>query len=508
MLSVAETKTELRPYQTEVISQCERIVAAGRRHILLVAPTGSGKTIIAARIIKNTVDQGRRVLIFAHRREIVQQTSDKLLAEGVEHGIIQAGFPPHLHFPVQVATIQTLAARTRSKRLELPPADLIIVDEGHHAPAKTYRAAIAAYPDAVLIGLTATPCRGDGRGLGGIFEVIVECPQVAELTAAGHLVPAVIYAPTTERLDLRGVRVETGDYVENQLAARVDRDELVGDIVTQWHRYAEQRRTVIFAVGVAHSMHIASEFRKAGVRAEHIDGATPKADRDAVLARLASGETQVVTNCLVLCEGFDLPVMGCIVLARPTKKMGLYRQMIGRALRPAEGKADAIVLDHSGAVFAHGFPDDPVEWTLDPERRAASPKHEARLRSGHSSRLLECSQCGALRVVGEKCRHCGFLPKRPPEAIVFADGDLGRVDRNRVAAMTEHDRARWHSMLAAVAADRGYKPGWIGFKYKEKFGHWPPTRDVDPIEPSPEVLSWVRSRAIAYAKARQKAGAT
>jgi DNA repair protein RadD len=266
---------ELRAYQIDVIAEIDRAVAAGQRRILLVAPTGSGKTIIAGRIIKNAVDQRRRVLIFAHRREIVGQTSDKLLAEGIEHGIIQAGFPPHLHLPAQVATIQTLAARTRSKRLELPPADLVVVDEGHHAPAQTYRKVIESYPDAILIGLTATPCRGDGRGLGGIFETLVECPQVAGLTAAGHLVPAVIYAPAA-RLDLRGVRVEKGDYVEAQLAARVDRDDLIGDIVMHWHKYAERRRTVVFAVNVAHSMHIASEFRKADVRAERSTARRPR----------------------------------------------------------------------------------------------------------------------------------------------------------------------------------------------------------------------------------------
>jgi DNA repair protein RadD len=466
---------ELRPYQHDVIAECERVVAAGQRRILLVAPTGSGKTIIAGKIIKNTVEQGKRVLIFAHRREIVGQTSDKLLAENVEHGIVQAGFPLDLDLPVQVATIQTLVARTRSQRLELPAADLLMVDEAHHAPAQTYKTAIDAYPEAVLIGLTATPCRGDGRGLGGIFDVIVECPQVAELTAAGHLVPAVIYAPA-ERLDLRGVRVEKGDYAEGQLAARVDRDDLVGDIVTHWHRHAEQRRTVVFAVNVAHSMHIAREFEKAGIRAEHVDGSTPKHERDAVLARLASGETQVVCNCMILTERFDLPVMGCIVLARPTRKMGLYRQMIGRALRPAEGKANAIVLDHSGAVFAHGFPDDPVEWTLSPDRRATSPKHETRLRSGYSSRLLECSQCGALRVAGEKCRHCGFLPKRPPEAIPFRDGDLGRVDRNRHAHVTEHDPTTFHAMLLWIAQSRGYEKatGWAAHKFHDKFDQWPP----------------------------------
>ncbi len=151
---------------------------------------------------------------------------------------------------------------------------------------------------------------------------------------------------------------------------------------------------------------------KSGVRCEHIDGGTPKPERDATLARLASGEIEVVTNCMVLTEGWDMPEVGCCILARPTKKMGLYRQMIGRVLRPADGKADAIVLDHSGAVFRHGLVEDPVEWTLDPDRRAASPVHQRRCEHP-ASRLLECSQCGAVRVAGEACFHCGFLATAP-----------------------------------------------------------------------------------------------
>jgi DNA repair protein RadD len=187
--------------------------------------------------------------------------------------------------------------------------------------------------------------------------------------------------------------------------------------------------------------------------------------------------------------------------------MGLYRQMIGRLLRPAPGKVNAMVLDHSGAVFRHGFVEDPVEWTLDPEKRAASPAHAARLAKGYTSRLVECSQCGSIRTGGEACGHCGFLPQRPPRAIVFGEGDLGLVDRaKRIvhAANDPHERMRWHAMLAHIAADRGYKPGWAAHKFKEKFGHWPPARFVEPIEPSREVLSWVRSRAIAWRKVQEK----
>jgi superfamily II DNA or RNA helicase len=188
--------------------------------------------------------------------------------------------------------------------------------------------------------------------------------------------------------------VAEGDYVEAQLEERMDKPKLIGDIVTHWHKYSERRRTVCFATGVRHSIHLRDEFIKSGVRAEHIDGSTPKPERDASLARLASGEIELITNCMVLTEGWDMPEVGCCILARPTKKMGLYRQMIGRVLRPADGKPDAIILDHSGAVFRHGFAEDPVEWTLDPDTRAESAIHTARCSDNSKSRLLECSQCG------------------------------------------------------------------------------------------------------------------
>jgi DNA repair protein RadD len=288
----------------------------------------------------------------------------------------------------------------------------------------------------------------------------------------------------------------------------MDRQNLVGDIVTHWHKYGERRKTVCFAVNVAHSIHIRDEFIKSGIKAEHVDGGMPKAERDAVLGRLASGETTVVSNCQVLTEGFDLPEIGCCILARPTRKMGLYLQMVGRVLRPAPGKANAIILDHSGAVYRHGFVEDSVDWTLEPDRRSESPRHAARLRSGYSSRLIDCTKCGAIRIGGEACQRCGFLPQRAPAPIVFKDGDLAAVDRQQRSAQQYADpnqRMVWHGMLMHIAQTRGYKPGWAAHKFREKFGSWPATGCAKPIEPTPEVLSWVRSRIIAYAKAKETA---
>src|SRR5262249_1833958 len=366
----------LRPYQTDVVAQIEQAIAAGEKRLLIVAPTGSGKTVVASAIINRFTGRYRPVVVLAHRKEIIDQTSKKLHGSKITHGIVKAGYSPRPMERVQVASVQTLWVRAmRSEAMTLPPADLLVVDECHHATARTWRKLIEAYPDAILIGLTATPCRGDGCGLGGIFTTMIECPEIADLIEGAWLVRSRVYAPVQP--NLRGVHVRHGDYVEAELAARMDDAKLIGDIVTHWHRFGERRKTVAFAVNVAHSLHLCNEFVRANVRAEHLDGGTPDDERDATLARLASGETELVCNCMVLTEGWDMPGVGCAILARPTKKMGLYRQMIGRVLRPAEGKTDAIILDHSGAVFQHGLPEDRVAWTLDPERKATSPHRTA-----------------------------------------------------------------------------------------------------------------------------------
>ena len=234
--------TSLRPYQSAIVAKCDDVVANGKRRPIVVAPTGAGKTVIAAAMIKTAIAQSRRVLVLGHTREIIKQSSLKLSGYGIEHGIIQAGLVIDLGQSVQVGSIQTLWSRAmRTDRMPLPAADLLIIDEAHHCPANTYRRIIESYPNAVLIGLTATPCRGDGRGLGGIFQTMIETPQVADLIKQGYLVGTRVYAACDP--DLRGVRTQAGDYVESQLAERMDRDNLVGDIVTHWHKYGVPRKT-------------------------------------------------------------------------------------------------------------------------------------------------------------------------------------------------------------------------------------------------------------------------
>lgn len=324
-----------------------------------------------------------------------------------------------------------------------------------------------------------------------------------ELITQGFLVGTRTYAPTQP--DLKGIKVQAGDYIEKQLAARMDQPKLVGDIISHWHRFAENRQTVVFATSVQHSVHIRDEFIKSGVTCEHLDGSTAKDERDAILARLKSGETRIVTNCTVLTEGWDMPEVGCCVLARPTKKIGLYRQMLGRVLRPIESKPDAIIIDHAGACFAHGFAEDPIEWTLDPDRPAKNKTHGERGEGG--SRLVDCSQCGALRTGGEACRHCGFLPAPKPKRLEVVDGDLGLVANGTTQKRiySPDEKHAWLGQLTWIEQQRGYKTNWARNNYKEKFGHYPVGWDyVAPIEPTYEVASWVKSRQIAYAKAMAK----
>jgi DNA repair protein RadD len=498
---------DLRLYQTLVIAEFQRCVERGDRSILLVAPTGSGKTVIGAAIINCAIALGHRVLVIAHRREIITQTRDKLVANGVNPGIVLAGFENELrpYANVQVAGIQTLHARAiRSNRMPMPAATYLIIDEAHHARASSYQKVLDAYPDAVVIGLTATPVRGDGRGLGNIFETMVEAPQIAELIKQGHLVPTKVYAPV-DRDVAKGVRTQTGDYVVSALSARMNTDQLVGDVVADWLRHGERRRTVAFAVDVAHSVHIRNAFLEFDVRAEHLDGSTPKTERDAILARLASGETEVVSNCAVLTEGWDMPAVGCLILARPTRQLGLYRQMVGRVLRPAEGKIDAIILDHSGAVYRHGLPEDHIEWTLDIDRRAENPTQAKRER-GEEPKLRECPSCKTV-MAAPPCHACGWMPApRRGQDRDFADGELGLVigGKAQTPQYSEGDRVIFFRQLRAVAQMRGYKKGWAAHKFKEKFGDFPPWSydGLPPAIPTDAVLSWVKSRQIAFARRR------
>jgi len=237
-------KHEPRDYQLASIADFWSRVETEWRKPILVAPTGSGKTVTAAEIIRQAVEKGQRVVVVVHRRELVRQTSRKLYDAGVKnHGIIAAGFPPRPTAPVQIASVQTLYARAlRTRKIDLPPAELVVVDECHHARARIWHGIINAYPGAVILGLTATPARGDGRGLGNIFDYLIESATIPQLIERGFLVQPIYYAPS--KPDLEGVHVRHGDYVESELAERMNTKKLVGDIAEQLHKITKGERRV------------------------------------------------------------------------------------------------------------------------------------------------------------------------------------------------------------------------------------------------------------------------
>ena len=500
---------QLHPFQTNIVDEFEQKVAAGIRRIIIACATGGGKTVIASEIIKRAVAQSKRVVFIAHRNELLSQAHDKLQRFGIDAGIVKAGRDKDLRPQalVQVCGIQTLHARAiRAKSMELPPAEIVFVDECHHVRAQTYMSIIAQYPDAIIVGLTATPARGDGRGLGNVFEAMIEAPQVPALIDGAYLVPAKIFAPPPP--DLQGVRVmSTGDYNTDDLSTKMD--PLVGDVVVHWLKHAERRRTVCFAVDVRHSVHLTDEFLKSGVKCEHLDGETDAKTRDAILTRLASGKTEIVCNVGVLTEGYDCCDLGCIVLARPTRSLVLFRQMIGRGLRPAPGKQNVVILDHSGGVHRFGRPDDIIEWTLDDDRRVANKTHEARVAKAGSDPFVECKNCGHIRMRGQACDACGWKPQPPPRPVEYIDGDLVELGKPAIVRSdTErkifYAELRGYQQTARKRDGSPYARGWAANQFRTKHGSFPPWswNDHPPVTPSPATLRWIKSRQIAWAKAR------
>lgn len=491
----------LRPYQHDALACIAAAVRAGVRAVLLVLATGSGKTVIAAELIRREVLAGGSALFLAPRRELIEQTSRKLDDVAVDHGVVLAGADARggLEAPVQVASVDTLLARAvRRDRLRLPAFSLVLVDEAHLSVTLTRQRLLALWPDAVRIGLTATPTRKDGRALGLLYETIVEPATTATLTDAGYLVPARYWSWPTP--DLRGVRVVAGDYNLQDLEAVMNRAPLLGDVVQQWCAHAGDRRTVVFATSIPHAVALAEAFRRVGVAAEHVDAGTPADVRAATFARFRSGATQVLTNCFLAAYGFDLPALSCIVLARPTRSLMLYLQMLGRGLRPAPDKRDCVVLDHAGCVHQHGFAADARAWTL--AGRTALEPSPARPAAERAAK--ECPACHAVWSGSPACPECGHVLRPAGKLVTTLAGEL--VEIGAGAEPDEQVRRVVYCELRGLQEERGYRRGWAAHKYRERYGAWPPWswNDAPAVTPSPATRRWITSRVIAWRKAQER----
>lgn len=445
----------LRPYQREAITRARSAYAAGARGVVIVAPTGAGKTVIAAEVVRLTIAKGGRVLIVVPRREIVAQTVGKLRGVGLSPQVVAAGQDTDGDRRVVVAMAQTLVRR-RADCIEAPT--LVIIDEAHLAVADTYARILERWPRARHMLLTATPCRTDGRGLGEIAQALVEVASVRELVAQGHLVPPVVYS--AEAPDLTGIRKTAGGELSpSKAGARYQVSVIMGDTLDQIRQRCAGRRVLVFASSVEHSRALVESLRAEGYKAEHIDGGTRAAERAETLAKLADGSIDVVCNYGCLCEGLDVPAIGAIVVARSTQSEALWRQMVGRGLRPFDDKRDCIVIDQGGNAHRHGHPLAGRLWTL--EGRAKRESNAATCRT--------CPECLAIYEPAPACPRCGarhVAPERKgprelkrTELRLVAPGPDGKPKPIRAAPDGWRDDQTWEAIERERIAG-GYHWRW------------------------------------------------
>jgi superfamily II DNA or RNA helicase len=486
--------TILRPQQLRLLEEIDQEIEGGCRRLMCQAPTGFGKTLVAAMLANTALSRGQRMIFTVPALSLIDQTVDKFHAEGMlgDVGVIQADHPlTNYARPIQVASVQTLQRRA------MPPADLVLIDEAHRW-YDFYGDWLnnPKWADVPFIGLSATPWT---RGLGKHFHKLIIAATTAELIDADYLSKFRVFAPSSP--DLEGVRTVAGDYRDDDLAKAMDQTALVADVVDTWIERGGNRPTLCFAVDRTHAKHLQQQFNEADVRAGYIDAYTKDDERKEIKRQFHAGEIKIVCNVGCLTTGVDWDVR-CIILARPTKSEMLFVQMIGRGLRTADGKDDCLILDHSDTHIRLGFVTDIRHAELDDgcDPRKAAPQDTVALPK-------KCPSCSFLKPPKMlMCPSCGFEPA-PRCTVEHHEGELVEFTNRQTAiakttVQEQVERMNWHGMLTAIAAERGYKPGWIAANYKQKFGGWPPARAVPPIEPTREVLNWVRSRQIAYAKAR------
>lgn len=351
----------LRPYQDELIQSVFAQWSAGHRRILAQSPTGSGKTVCFSVIATELTAKGEGVLVLAHREELILQAQEKLAAVTAQSvGIIKAAYRPDPSAALQVASVQSLI-----RRRDRPTAELIIIDEAHHSPANSYQEILNCYPDAYVLGVTATPARSDGQGFKKQYDALVLGWSVRKLIEAGYLCQFRLFA-AKKCIKAADVALTAGDYNQRELAKLVNTTLTLGDVVETWKKHALGKKTVVFCVDVAHSEAVAEGYRVAGYAAEHLDGESSTLERSEALERFRTGETKILVNCALFTEGLDIPDIECVQCLRPTTSLILHLQMVGRGLRQSVGKEYLTILDHTENWVFHGLPDEEHEWSLEP----------------------------------------------------------------------------------------------------------------------------------------------
>jgi superfamily II DNA or RNA helicase len=450
----------LRPDQLSLTGKIRERFSAGVQSVLAVAPCGFGKTICFASLTTQAYKTGRRVMALVHREELLDQVSDTFAQFNVEHGCIAPGRPNHRNRPIQIASVFSLCRRLA----DYEPPDLLIIDEAHHATAGSWKKIFSAWPDAYRLGVTASPERLNGQGLGDIFKEMIVGPSVRELIDRGSLSAYKIFAPPTNITD--GIHRRAGDYDRKELGAAVDKPTITGDAIQHYRKICDGKRALVFCVSIEHAQHIAEDFTKAGYRAAKIDGKMHSWERRKLVNDFRSGSIQILTSCDIISEGFDLPAVEVAILLRPTQSLVLFTQQVGRALRPYPGKPHAIILDHAGNTHRHGLPDDAREWSLDGKEMRQASKSD-----GPNVSVRTCGQCfAAVRSPAPVCQYCGWQFPIKPREVEEVEGTLEEVDKALLQRQkrVEVGRAKDMEALLAIQRQRGYRSGWSYYVWQAR----------------------------------------
>lgn len=421
---------ELRDYQQEFVDNIRAAYAEGHRSVMGVAPTGFGKTISFDYMADGAAELGNLTYITVPRRELIKQTSKSLIKSGINHGIIAAGFPEK-DCLIQLCSEQTLIRRLERYR----PPDFWIKDEGHHLVSKSCETIYDWCSQAAVLAVTATPIRSDGRGFDKYCSKMICGADIGTLVELGWLSRPVMYAPPIPEIDLSDVHMLAGDYNKKELGIAMDKQVITGSAVAHYKKLLPHLPpTVAFCVSIAHARHVANEFIANGIPAESIDGEMEDEEREAIIRRVATGETKVLTSCDLISEGFDLSAaagcdvaIACAIMLRPTKSLAVYLQQAGRALRPSKYKTETLILDHVNNWQMHGLVDEPREWSLEGRKK--------RTKASKGIALATCEKCYAVFPPVPVCPACGNNMKvagNKGREIEEQDGELVQLDKETV----------------------------------------------------------------------------
>ncbi len=407
-----DIKMKLRDYQIELM-QLARDAMQTTKKILIVAPTGAGKTALIIEMIKNALTKNKKILFFVHQKKLIEQTSIALKKQNIDHGFLAAGYPKKTR-PLMLCMIQTYNRRELTIN-----ADLMIIDEAHRSASNIYTKAILN--SQYLIGLTATPERTDGKPLGDYFQKMIETVTIKNLIDKNYLCSYELYGAAVEA-DFSNVKKTRGDYDAKQLSQVLNKNTITGDAVAHYKKYAFKKRCVVMCVNVEHAKSVAETYRAAGISALYLAGECSDLYQKILFKKFESGEIHVITCVNLLIEGVDIPAIECVQWLRPTQSLIVYMQGNGRGLRPHSEKKALIILDHVGNYLRHGLPCEERSWSLDGRKKNKD-------KSEKIENITTCKSCFLVYKSSIKiCPHCGFEPeKRERKIYETQEGELKKI---------------------------------------------------------------------------------